>query len=69
MTRSNLGRIALVAVLLAPLVVFEAGRGYAPDWFLARVGGVPVSIWATVAWFFVMVSLAWRFAKTDGAAS
>jgi hypothetical protein len=67
MTRAQLGRIALVVVLLAPLVFFQAGRGYAPGWFAIPLAGVPVSIWATVAWFFIMVSLAWRFAKADAA--
>lgn len=50
----------VVLILLAPLVAFQAG--YAPAWLSLRVGGVPLAVWATAAWFALMMLLTWRFA-------
>lgn len=66
MTAGNIGRIAVVLLLLVPLVVFQAGREYAPAWLTIQIGGVPVSTWLTTLLFVIMVMLAWRFAKPAG---
>lgn len=62
MNRDDVRRVVLVAILLAPLVAFQAGPGYAPAWLSSRIAGVPLTVWATVAWFAVMMLLTWRFA-------
>ncbi|MDB6060572.1 MAG: hypothetical protein JWM78_675 [Verrucomicrobiaceae bacterium] len=62
MSRSDFFKIAWVLVILAPLIIVQAGVGYSPDWLDQRIAGVPLTVCATGIWFVVMMVLAWRFA-------
>lgn len=67
MSRSDVLSILLVLVILTPLVIVQAGPGYAPAWFATTVLGVPTTVCATVLWFITMMLLAWRFAAAGTA--
>lgn len=62
MSRSDVFCIVLVVVILTPLVIVQAGPGFAPAWFDRDLAGVPVTVCATALWFVAMMLLAWRFA-------
>lgn len=67
MARSDVLKILLVVVILAPLVIVQAGASYSPAWFNQRIGDVPLTVCATASWFVVMMILAWRFAAAGTA--
>lgn len=62
-------RIVLVLTILAPLVIIQSGPGIAPQWMNQRLGGVPVTVLATTAWFIVMMSLTGIIARQQTLAS
>src|SRR5690606_27754592 len=46
-SRSDVFCIVLVVVILTPLVIVQAGPGFAPAWFDRDLAGVPVTVCAT----------------------
>ena len=62
-------RIVLVLTILAPLVIIQSGQGIAPQWMNQRLGGVPITVLATTAWFIVMMSLTAIIARQQTLAS
>ena len=62
-------RIVLVLTILAPLVIIQSGPGIAPQWMNQRLGGVPITVLATTAWFIVMMSLTAIIARQQTLAS
>ena len=69
MNKSDIFRIFLVLAILAPLVVIQTGPGVATAWMNERLGGVPVTVFATTLWFVVMMSLTGIIARQQTLAS
>jgi hypothetical protein len=65
--RSDVLKILLVLVILAPLVIVQAGPAYSPGWLDQHIGDLPLTVCATATWFVVMMILAWRFAAAGTA--
>ena len=63
MKHSDIFKIVLVMVVLAPLVVIQSGPGMTPNWMTGRWAGVPVTVVATGLWFLAMMSLTAIFAR------
>lgn len=63
-TRSDVFKILWVLGILTPLVIFQAGPGYAPAWLATHIAAVPLTVCATTIWFVIMMILAWRFAAS-----
>lgn len=55
----------ICVALLMPLVIFQGVPNSTPQWLLALYGGVPGTVWATTAWFVVMVLLTWYVGKSN----
>tara|TARA_R110000772_G_scaffold146645_1_gene256816 strand:- start:2189 stop:2410 length:222 start_codon:yes stop_codon:yes gene_type:complete len=63
MARTDIFKIVLVMVVLAPLVVIQSGPGMTPNWMTGRWAGVPITVIATGLWFVTMMSLTAIFAR------
>jgi len=52
-------KLAFVVLVVAPMIVLQGAPDLAPAWLWSEAGGVPVVIWAAMAWFALLIIATW----------